>query len=117
MRIFLIIIGFPRILDQGRDRHRSDSTWSWRYCHYGIFQIFEVSISFRNSIDESTSNINDDRILCHHISSEESWMASSDDDYIRFFRNITEIFGLTIAAYDRSSGIDEHECHRLSDDI
>ena len=115
--VFLCEIGFPGILDESSDRHRSDTTRSRSDPSYIVFQVIEVSISAGDTTLERISDIYHDSIFSHHITSDESWRTSCDDEYICIFCIFTNIRSSTIATCDRCSGIYEHQRHRLSDDI
>ncbi len=77
----------PCILYEGRDCHRSYSTWNWTNSSHIILEIYIVRISTSNSVDECTTNIDYNCLRSYHILSKKSRFSCCYDYDIRFFGN------------------------------
>lgn len=106
--LLLHLVGFPGVLDEGSDGHRSDSSWRRGDRAYVVPEILKVSISTGCSIDKSRSDIDNNTIWIHHITSEKSWLPDRNDHDISSSREECEISSMAIGTYDRCSGIDQH---------
>ena len=97
-------------------RHRSDPPRNGSYETNG-FEIRKISVPEDFSIYYTEPNIDNSYSGMNHFLFQKSWTSSGNDDNIRIFGKLLNIFRLFIAYCNGSSSIHQEERKRFPDDI